>query len=84
MDETEKSVNDLKDQIEKTQVDGEKHQRLEGIKESIHLFNTDPDEKHYQTLKEQLEEALFLFDAEHHELVIAMQSAITSLSNSGV
>jgi len=84
MDETDKSVNDLKDQIEKTQVDGEKKHRLEAIKKSIHLFNTDPDKKHHQTLKEQLEDALLHFDAEHHELVIAMQNTINTLSNSGV
>ena len=84
MDETNKSVNDLQNQIEKTEVDGEKQQQLEAIKKSIHLLNTDPDEKHHQTLREQLEEAMLHFDAEHHELVIAMQNTINSLSNSGV
>lgn len=84
MDETDKSVNGLQDQIEKTQVEGEKKERLEAIKESIHLINNDPDGKHHRTLKEQLEEALLHFDAEHHELVMAMQNTINSLSNSGV
>ncbi len=84
MDETKKSVDNLQDQIEKTRVEGEKHQRLEEIKKSIHLLNSDSDEKDRQTLKEQLEDALLHFDAEHHELVIAMQNTINSLSNSGV
>ena len=84
MDEQNKSVNDLQNQIEKTQVEGEKQQQLEAIKKSIDLINTDPDEKHRATLKEQLEGALLNFDAEHHELVLAMQNTINSLSNSGV
>ena len=84
MDEMDKSVNDLQDQIEKTQVEGEKKQKLEAIEKSIHLLNSDPDGKHHQTLREQLEDAMLHFDAEHHDLVIAMQNAINSLSNSGV
>ena len=84
MDEKNKSVNDLQDRLEKTQVEGEKQQRLEALKSAIHLFNTNPDEKNHQSLKEQLEEALLHFDAEHHELVMVMQNTINSLSNSGV
>jgi hypothetical protein len=84
MDETNTSVNNLQEQIEKTQVEGEKHRKLEEIKQSIHLINTDPDEKHRHTLKAQLEEAMLHFDAEHHQLVMTMQSTINSLSNSGV
>ena len=84
MDETEKSVEDLYNQISKAEVEGEKQQRLEEIKRSIDLINDHPDEKHRHTLKEQLEEALLHFDVEHHELVMAMQNTINSLSNSGV
>ena len=75
MDETKKSVDNLNNQIEKTQVEGEKQQRLEEIKKSIHLFNNDPDEKNHRKLKEQLEEAMLHFDAEHHDLVMAMQNS---------
>jgi hypothetical protein len=84
MDETKKSVDNLQEQIEKTQVEGEKSQKLAEIKKSIDLLDSDTDGKQHQTLKEQLEDALLHFDAEHHALVIAMQNTINSLSNSGV
>ena len=84
MNEKNKSVNDLQDHLEKTQVDEEKQQRIDALKSAIQLFNSDPDEKNHQSLKEQLEEAILDFDAEHHELVMVMRNTINSLSNSGV
>jgi len=86
MDETQKSIDDLQNQIDKAEVEveDEKHQRLDAIKKSIHLYNTNPDEKNRRSLKEQLEEAMLHFDVEHHQLVLAMENAINTLSNSGV
>jgi len=86
MDAIKKSLSELNYHIEKTEGEGGEHHRLNEIKRLLHLIDRHPDDEqeYHRSLKEQLEEAVFHFDAKHHEFVTAMQSAITVLDNSGV
>ena len=84
MDKTKEACDNLVNQIDQTECDPEKQEKLEEIKKTIDLTNGEDGHKHHKSLKEQLEAAMLHFDAGHHELVTSMQQTINTLSVGGV
>ncbi len=78
------ALDQLKNEIDNTQLDDERKDALEEISSYIQLLRDEPEGEHREPLKERLAEVMTLFDAEHHQLVAQMQHAIAVLSNAGV
>ena len=79
------SLQDLNDEIEKTQTDDEhKQAALNDIKTRVDKVLDDPDGPHHLDLPESLEKAVILFEHDHPSLSRAIEITVNSLSAMGI
>ena len=79
------SLQDLNDEIERTQIDDEHKQAvLDDVQARVQKVLDDPEGGHHLDLPEPLQEAAIKFEIEHPSLARAMQIAANSLSAMGI
>jgi hypothetical protein len=83
--EVHQSLQDLNEEIERTQTDDEHKQTvLDDVKTRVQKVLDDPDGGHHVDLPESLADAAIKFEVEHPSLASAMQIAANSLSAMGM
>ncbi len=83
MEQAKKSVENLKQVVEETNVSEDQQETLDDITKHIDRFQDNPKANRY-TLRDRLETAVTEFDADHHKLMESMREAILSLNVAGV
>jgi len=81
----QKKLQDLHDEIEKTQTnDEEKRATLNELQSLIQQAMDDTGDHHKQSLRERLQESLLGFGVEHPALTASMESVCEYLSSLGM
>lgn len=80
-----KKLQDLYDEIERTQIDDEEKQTsLNELKLQIEKILLEPDGEHHATLADRLRSELLQFGIEHPQLTTAMEMVSEHLSSLGI
>lgn len=81
----QKKLQDLHDEIERTDTDDpEKQATLDGLQSLVQQAMNQPEDHHKRSLRERLSDSLLEFEVEHSSLTASMETMCEYLSSLGI